>query len=261
MMLARIGALALGFAGMLLAASPAAAQADEEPLPRFEDAVCPGVAGLKRDAAEMLVDRIRADALAFGRRLAPAGTCEPNLIVAFVNDSGEFMHKVQQENGWLFAELNQADRAVVFDEAGPARTLLRVRARTRDGMPIPRRENLTDLPETTLWMAHSKIYGATRNDIINAMILFDRNAVRGMTLTQLADYATFRAFTRMLPQTPDTRADSIVSLFDGGSNRPAELTAFDRAYLGTLYAGMPNMPAPARLAELEKATGRDIFIE
>jgi hypothetical protein len=110
-------------------------------------------------------------------------------------------------------------------------------------------------------MAHSKIYGATRNDIINAMVLFDRNAVRGLTLTQLADYAAFRALTRMLPQTSDTRADSIVSLFDGAGNRPAELTAFDRAYLGALYNGLGNIPAPARMAELEKATGRDIFIE
>lgn len=261
-MMTRIGAFVLsGLAGALLAASPVAAQSDEEPLARFEDPVCAGIVGLRRDAAEMMVDRIRADLASFGRRLAPAGDCEPNLVVAVVDSGREFIDRLQQGDGWVFAELGQADRAVVLGETGPARALLRVRARSRDGMPIPRRENLTDLPETGMWMAHSKIYTATRNDIVNALVLFDRSAVRGMTLTQLADYAAFRALTRTLPQTPDTRRDSILSLFDQGGNRPAELTAFDRAYLGQLYSGQANMPAPAQLAELEKATGRDIFIE
>src|SRR5690606_22722920 len=100
----------------------------------------------------------------------------------------------------------------------------------------------------------------TRNDILYSLILVDREAIQGMTLGQLADYAIYRSLTRTLPQTPDTRRDSILALFDGGSP-PAGLTEFDRAYLAALYAGMPNLPAPVRLARIEAATGRDIFIE
>ena len=261
-MTVRFAALALGgLAAALLAATPATAQSDEEPLARFEDPICPGIVGLKVEAAEMMVDRIRANARAFGRQLAEAGDCQPNLIVAFIDSGEAFIDRLRDREGWLFAELNDADRESLLEETGPARTLLRVRARTRDGMPIPRRENMTDLPQSQAWMAHSRIYTATRNDILSALVLVDRGAIRGMTLDQLADYASFRALTRTLPQTPDTRADSIVSLFDGASTRPAGLTEFDRAYLAQLYTGIPNIPAPARLAELEKATGRDIFVE
>lgn len=261
-MLARLRALAAGglIAAMLVAA-PASAQSGDEPLARFEDPVCPGIAGLREDAAEFMVGRIRANLEAFGRRLAPAGDCKPNLVVAFVQSGQDFVDALARQNGWLFAEMSQDARQAVLAETGPARVLLRVRARSRDGMPIARRENLVDLPQTEMWMAHSKIYTATRNDIFSALVLFDRDAVDGRTIEQLADYATFRALTETLPQTAETRRDSILALFDPGGASPAGLTEFDRAYLGELYKGVPNIPATARIAALEKATGRDVFVE
>jgi hypothetical protein len=259
----RFSTLALSLAGAaaaLAAAPPALAQSDEEPLARFEDDICPGVVGLKYEAATQMVDRIRANAAQFGRSLAPEGTCTANVVVAFVDDGLAFARRMQHENGWLFSELSLADRAAALSDTGPARALVRVRARTRDGMPIPRRESLMDLPQTYMAMAHSKIYTATRNDILYSLVLIDRDAIEGMSVDQLADYATYRSLTRTLPQTPDTRADSILSLFDGGQ-RPAGLTEFDRIYLTELYDGLPNLPAPARLAQLEAATGRNIFVE
>jgi hypothetical protein len=261
-MLARFRILTLAAAAAtLVAAPPAFAQDDEGPLARFEDPICPGVVGLQREAAEIAVTRIRNNAKAFGRRLAPEGTCEPNLIVAVVEDGLAFAERMRSNASWLFSELSQDDRAVALDEAGPARVILRIRPRSRDGVPIPRREDLVSIPETTMWMAHSKIYTATRNDILYSLVLIDRDEARGTTIRQLADYATYRSLTRTLPQTPEARADSILSLFDGGAQRPSGLTDFDRAYLTELYDGIPNLPAPARLAEIEAATGRDVFIE
>lgn len=252
-------AVLAGALGALLGAAPATAGPMDEPLARFEDPICPGIVGLKVEAAETMVDRIRENAREFGRRLAPAGTCEPNLIVAIVPSGQNFVDEMRRTNGWVLAELSKEERSQLVDETGPSRTLLRVRARTRDGLPIPRRENLTDLPQADMWMAHSKIYTPTRNDIMSALVLFDRDAVRGLTIGQLADYATFRALTRALPQTETARAASIFGLFGGGAERPAGLTAFDKAYLGELYAGLPNIPGSMRQVALEKATGTDIF--
>jgi hypothetical protein len=60
------------------------------PLPRFEDHLCPGVLGMKAEAAEIIVQRIRFNAEDLGIRLADAdGTCKPNLIVAFVEGAQE----------------------------------------------------------------------------------------------------------------------------------------------------------------------------
>ena len=248
-------------AAALLAGVPAAAQSDREPLAMFQDAVCPGVVGLKVDSAEQVVGRIRANAHALGLRLAPEGDCRPNVVVAVLPSGAAFLQRMKDDNGWLFAEMDRTESAALLAETGPARAFLRVRARSRDGMPIARAEDLTTPPQTAMWMAHSKIYTATRNDILSSLILFDRDAVRGMSIVQLADYATFRALAQTLPQVTSARQDSILALFEDGATPPTQLTEFDLAYLRAMYDGMPNIPAPARIAHLEEMTGRDLFIE
>ena len=238
----------------LIAPLPAAAEANEEPLARFEAAFCPGVVGLRREAAEMMVGRMRATAEMLGLRMAPDGACEANIVVGFVDDGQEFLNELRDRRSYIFAELTREERVDLLEESGPARAMLRVRSRSRDGMPIPRRENLSDIPLTSMWMAHSKIYVATRNDIISALVLFDRDEIRGLNLTQLADYATFRALVHSLPDPAAAGRDSILTLF-GGGDRPQGLTEFDLAYLNQLYSGLANLPRPAKLADLEKATG------
>jgi len=258
-MFARLRKIAFaGIAGAaLLAPLPALAQADEEPLPRFEDALCPGVLGLKQEAAEAMVGRLRANAEMLGLRMAENGDCEANFVVGFVEDGQAFLTRLADRSSYMFVEMTREERVALLTESGPVRAVLRVRARTRDGMPISRRENLVEIPQTTIWMAHSKIYTATRNEILSAMVLFDRDEIRELSLTQLADYATFRALAHTLPDPAASGAASILTLFDGGAARPAELTAFDQAYLAQLYTGMANLPAPAKLADLAHATGVD----
>ncbi len=256
-MFARLRSLALaGIAGaMLFTPLPALAQADEEPLARFEDVLCPGVLGLRQEAAEQMVGRLRQNAEMLGLRMAENGDCQANFIVGFVADGQAFLSQLQDESGYIFAEMTREERLALLSDPGPARALLRVRARSRDGIPISRRENLTQLPTTTMWMAHSKIYSATRNDILSAIVLFDRDDIRGLNLVQLADYATFRALAHRLPGPEAAGQASILTLFDAGAEHPAEFTEFDRAYLGQLYTGLANLPAPAKLADLAQATG------
>lgn len=257
--LARFCTLALAVMAGALFAAPAAARPVDAPLARFENPICPGIAGLEVEAAEMLVWRIRENLEAFGRRLAPPETCEANLLVMFVPDAGQSIERWRQTDAWLFSDMDAADREQLFNETGPVRVVLRIVPRTRDGIVVSRRDNLVDVPQATAFMAHSKIYSAIRMDIVSAQVLIDRDAAQGLTLFQLADYVTFRALTRSLPQTDEARAASILSLFDGVSDRPKELTGFDRAYLGELYSGIPNIPGTMRELALEQATGVDIF--
>lgn len=256
-MFARLRRIALaGLAGAaLLAPLPTVAQADEEPLARFEDPLCPGVLGLRQDAAEQMVGRLRANAEMLGLRMAENGDCEANFIVGFVGDGQTFLSQLQDRRSYIFAEMTREERTALLSDPGPARAMLRVRARSRDGMPISRRENLAQPPETTMWSAHSKIYTATRNDIISALVLFDRDAVRELDLGQLADYATFRALAHQLPDPAALDQESILTLFSGGEARPGGFTEFDRSYLAQLYTGIANLPAPAKLADLAQATG------
>lgn len=257
--LARFGILLLAAMTPALLAGPAAARAVDEPLARFENPICPGIVGLEVESAEMVVWRIRENLEAFGRRLAPPETCKANLLVMFVPSAGEMLESLRRTDAWLFSNMDAAARQRLFAETGPVRVILRVVPRTRDGIVISRQDNLVDVPQAPAWMAHSKIYGAVRNDIVSAQVLIDRDAAEGLTLFQLADYITFRALTQDLPQTEEARAASILSLFDEGGDRPRELTGFDKAFLGELYSGIPNIPGPMRQLALEQATGMEIF--
>jgi len=246
----------LAAAATVATPAPAVAQTNQDPVARFEDPLCPGVAGLTQEAAEAMVGRIRENAEALGLRLAKNGDCHANLVVAFVEDGQAYLSRLDAQARYAFGEMNLADRQALLTSPGPIRVFHRVVPHSRDGRPIPRHQNLTDIPQTSMWMAHSKIYSAIRNDINYAMVLIDRDEIDDVGVGQLADYATFRGLTQVLPKVYD---DSILALFEDGEAQPRALTEFDRAYLAALYRGVPNLPRAARLAMLEAATGRDIF--
>ena len=158
------------------------------PLARFEDRLCPGVMGLKTEYALMMVDRIREHAERLDMWMAGNdGSCSANFIVAFVKDGQGQLAELEREHGYLFQSLPKYEREALLEEKGPVRVWTTTATRTRDGMPISRRESLTNPPITQMWMAHSKIYLATREDITRVVVVFDLDKVRGKSLVQLAD--------------------------------------------------------------------------
>src|SRR5690606_22681745 len=144
---------------------------------------------------------------------------------------------------YLFDGLQPRERKELLAENGPVRVWTSTVTRTRDGMPIPKAEGLVNPPVVQMAMAHSKIYLTTREDITSVMVVFDLDKVQGKSLVQLADYATMRGLARTLPVEGDGQPmDTILALFDQAAPPPAEMTTFDRAYLGAVYDSIPNMP-------------------
>lgn len=213
-------------------------------LPRFEGRLCPGIIGLQTDAASLMVDRIRDTAARLDLWLTEDdGTCSPNFIVAFVDDGQADLQRIAESSGWLFRDMSLAERRELLEEEGPARVWTITEMRTRDGMPIPRSVSLMDPLQVNTWMAHSKIYLAVREDITRVVVLFDKQGVKGKTLLQLADYAIMRGLARTRPVSDDGQAlDTILTLFDPAASPPLQMTEFDRAYLGAVYDGIPNIP-------------------
>jgi hypothetical protein len=245
----------------------------DNPLPRFEDRVCPGVLGLKDEDAAYVIQRIRHNAEQFEVRLhKDDGKCQPNFIVAFVEDAQGQMAQLARSQGYMLAGLSVDARGELIDAPGAARVWTNTVLRTNTGMPIPQRRETSIAPERTLSFnpdngetarislppeargenSHSRISFAFREDIYSVLILFDREEVRGKSLLQLADYATMRglAFTRETRGEPE--AATILSLFDGDGPKPERLTAFDRAYLASLYDGIPNMPAQSKIGGVNR---------
>ena len=222
----------------------------DRPLARIEDRLCPGVLGLKRDGAELVIDRIRWNAERLDMWMADDTACAPNLIIAFVEDGQATIAELVANQPWLFETLNRHERLALLAEEGPVRVWTTAETRTRDGMPIARRENLTDPPQVSMWMAHSKLYLTIREDITQVVVLFDREDVRGKSIIQLADYATMRSFARTRPPGGDTALDTILALFDPGHEPPPGLTDFDQAYLRSVYREIANLPAAMKLLDV-----------
>jgi hypothetical protein len=88
-------------------------------------------------------------------------------------------------------------------------------------------------------------------------VLFDRDAVAGMTLVQLADYATMRGLSHMRPADGDEPMPTILALFTEGASHPDELTSFDIGYLRSLYWWKPNLTATTKLLGVRRRALRE----
>ena len=218
------------------------------PLARMEDALCPGVIGLREDAATLMIDRIRWNAERLEMRMTEDdGTCTPNLIVAFVEDGKAQIAEMERKQPWMFRSLTLPERRALLAENGPVRVWTTAQTRTRDGAPVELNQGGPP-PVASMWMAHSKIYLPIREDITQVLVLFDNDAVRGKTVIQLADYATMRSLARTKPVDDDSAAlDTILTLFDADGSPPGGLTDFDQAYLRSVYDWIPNLPAATKL--------------
>ncbi len=233
------------------------------PLPRFEgDRLCPGVIGLKADFASLVVDRIRANAERFGLWMTTDdGTCAPNFVVAFVDDGQAVLQQVADGQHWLFKDMPRHERVELLADDGPVHVWTTTQARTRDGA------DLADAPNGRKVSAMSsggraRVQLQAREDITGVLVLFDRDDVRGMTLVQLADYATMRGLARTRPVDGDGQAmATILALFDRDATPPAEMTAFDSAYLGALYRGQANVSGLSKVLGVSRELERQARAE
>lgn len=217
------------------------------PLARFEAPLCPGIAGLTGDTAGLMIDRIRDNARFVDLRVQDDG-CTPNFVVAFVDDGQAMLARMIDESPARFQYLSSVEKREML-EPGPVRVWTDVQPATRDGMRIGRGRNLVNPPSMRAEMAHSKIYTTIRHDIAMVWVIVDRDAARGMSLQQLADYATMRGLVRTRPD-DDMEISSILGLFNSNGPWPGELTDFDRAYLTAVYDSIPNLPAARKLGRV-----------
>lgn len=249
----RLLAALFAAAAALLIPGSASAQvfggADRDvPLARFQDPLCPGIVGVQLEQAQEMVSLIRAKAHMLGLSLADSDNCDPNAIIAVVEDPRGFANKLRKDRPYLFADMNGVERQALFDAPGPARTWTRVLVRTRDGLPVYHTLDLTDVPHVAMEGAQSLITVPTRRDILASLVLIDRKAVQGMSVRQVADYATLRALSGNAADQLAMPHASILDLFADAGDKPAGLTPSDWIFLRTLYSTTANVPASVTLS-------------
>jgi hypothetical protein len=80
------------------------------------------------------------------------------------------------------------------------------------------------------------------------VVLMDIAAIDGMTVNQLADYATMRGLAKTKGVSGNADYGTILNLFDPDAAHQLELSNFDRAYLTAIYSNTPNVAAAAKFA-------------
>jgi hypothetical protein len=223
----------------------------DEALARFERPVCPGVVGLRGDYAATMIERIRANAASQHVPLA-RDRCTPNLIVAFVDDGQSVLSALHLDHSRLFELLPAAERDELLTHETPVRVWSVVDTRLANGAPVPRWRGREQPPSVRGRSATARFALPTRRDIEFAVVVFDREAAVGLTLTQLADYATMRGLTHTRPASGGEPMETILSLFDADP-APAALTGFDEGYLRTTYYWSANYSAATKFVGIGRA--------
>lgn len=230
-----------------------------EPLGRFRTGVCPGIIGLPREMAELVVDRIRYNAERIGADLAPPQECAANMIIAFVRDGRSEVAALMKGKHYLFNQLTKDEGDALLAEEGPVRAWHNVVVRSRfgdeiRGEAVAAHRNLTAPPTLYVANSHSHIFLSHRRDIESAVVVIDVGAIDGLSINQIGDYVTMRGFARTRPASAEAANDTVLSLFEADAKQVAGLTPFDLAYLKTLYRSYDGARALTTLA----ATGRAI---
>ncbi len=234
------------------------------PLAMFKNRICPGIVGMPAEMAEIMVDRIRYNAERIGIQTARLGDCQPNIMVMFVRNGQGVIRELQKKKHYLFRAISNAELRELAADPGPVHAWVNTEIRSRQGDTLmgDKNSDLTAIPVLNVGQAQSHIFLAHRIDITNSIIMIDLPAVDGMSVVQLADYVTMRAFARTNPVEGDVAATTILSLFDesDASSRPYELTDFDLAYLRAVYGGTDGLNAASKLAAITREL-RDIQAE
>jgi hypothetical protein len=215
-------------------------------LSRFEAAICPAAVGVSPSEKEALAARIRKIAKAADLAVGKAG-CTPNVLLVVTPDKAGFIDALYKKHPDYFGEMSLKDIRKLAAAPGPA-AVWHV-----DGPPIDASgaemaagDDGTYVNRTT--RSGSRLTAAARPQFGAAAVVVESKALDGLTTTQLADYAAMRAFARTDPSKLPGTAPTILKVLDTpmGEEVPITLTAWDLAFLRSLYSAPANLSAAAQ---------------
>lgn len=210
-----------------------------KPIARFHGALCLGVAGVKKRHVTVFSDRILDNAEKAGIQLAGNG-CRPNALVVFTSQSRDELREARKQYPELFANLGPSAFKTLINARDEAFAWQATRQLSAQGVPPAFDDEAFAVNRVTGFFGRlSQTY---RTDVFGAVVLIDRDATEGMTALQLADYTTLRllAPTAEIKDEIEGAPPTIMSLFRNTSDAPRQLTAFDVAYLDSVYAIQAN---------------------
>lgn len=211
------------------------------PIARFMDAMCLDVAGLRPEYQERFVRRVEANAKAAGVRIARSG-CKPNAMVLFADDSREQLLGLRKANRFIFGDMPRSEfRDMLASKDG----VYAWQNNEVVGLMGGPRDEINEFGSGVFVnrvIGFGRLSPSFRIVTQSSAVVIESQQTEGKTPEQLADYATMR----LIAPTGERPADSvggpatIMTLFSDPAGAPDGLTAFDLAYLESVYAIRPN---------------------
>ena len=223
-------------------------------LSRFDQSVCPASFGLDDGQNRQIVARMKAVAQAAGLTVAAEG-CRPNALVITVRDKDEFVAVMRKERPAFFVDPLGMPLQIP-KVAGPAVAWHVKGMVDSDGVRAAVADSATGgrYYEVSTSMM-SRIRPNVRPDFLAGVLVIDVDALVGLTTTQIADYAAMRLYSQADPASlAGSSQQSILKVVDApiGSDVPVTLTAWDLAFLKSLYATDPQQKASSQRNDISR---------
>jgi hypothetical protein len=234
-------------------------------LARWDDRVCVGVANLRAEPAQYIVDRISTVAEDFGLTPGLPG-CTANIMIVASDDPAGLAetlvrerHRAFRMGGTGMDHGGSALRAFVASEA-PVRwwqvavpvdsetgnVAVRIPGECRPPCAGP----LDYAPIVNVFSA-SRLSTQIVDNLTRTIVILDIDQIGQVSIEQLADYVAMVSLAQIDPEADTSRYASVLNVFDRPDTAPG-LTDWDRAYLTGLY-GVERNRANVRANRAEVA--------
>lgn len=223
--------------------------------------VCVGVVNLRRDAAQIMADRVSQVAIMLDLPVGEPG-CSPNVVIVATDDASALARALVERSpnafrpryGGAAGSRRQLERFMTTDR--PVRwwhVAMPVAAET--GLPTFRLPGSEPIPPRV--RGDGLLTTRIRNELRRAYVIIDISQVEHLTLQQLSDYVAMAAFAQI---DPDAEVGSFSTILNvvGDPAGAQEMTDWDRAYLAGLYGSELRQRRPdAQLGDVAGIMLRD----
>lgn len=220
-------------------------ETDGDQLARFETDFCPKVIGFDREWTPIVERLIRENVAEIGMEVEPE-PCQPTAIVIFTFEPKELVEGLRTRMPGLFEGMNLPELDRLTAEKKGAYSWRAVDMRSREGIPL---QNVSAIggemsnAKVVRNAVPSRLVRNVRFEIVNSYLVLDLERTPGMSLNQIAAFATMHLLLDLSEEAPDvSRSSSILRLFSGDNpeSLPPELSRFDRLMLEGLYQPKSN---------------------
>lgn len=221
-----------------------AAPTNRRGLARWNTPLCVGVANLRADAAQAIVDRISDVADSVGVEIGAPG-CRANALIVATNDGAALARGMVENYRRTFdagsTQMNQSNRDLeLFQSQDRPVRWWQVSTPTNSDTGQRAIRLAGDLGDSggpaapSVSTFGSRLNSNIRDDMSRVIIIADIDDIAGLSTTQLADYFAMITLAQIGADAETRQFDTVLNLFDERETVTG-LTEWDFTYLEGLY--------------------------